>query len=209
VASTDQTGIRIHQFAPAEIDTVLADGSALRLRIATGYPVDGRVEVTVLAAPEREWSLSFRVPGWAGDVALEGPGEVERSDGRIGIRGAIPAGETVVLTLPVEPRITRPDRRIDAVRGCVAVEAGPLVYCLESVDAPAGADLAETSIPADIVPVRGEGDVLTVPVSFGAAASPTNLIPYHRWAERGSSTMRVWLPVQPDLTTPEGEEAHS
>jgi hypothetical protein len=51
--------------------------------------------------------------------------------------------------------------------------------------------------------------VLALPVAFGASASPTNLIPYHRWAERGSSTMRVWLPLQSDQTIPEGEEAHS
>jgi DUF1680 family protein len=209
VASTDETGIRIHQFAPAEIDTVLADGSPLRLRVATGYPVDGRVEVTVLVAPERTWSISFRVPSWAQNVTLEGPGEVELGDCRIALRGAIPAGETVVLTLPVEPRITHPDRRIDAVRGCVAVEAGPLVYCLESVDAPVGADLAEASVPVGAAPLRGDGDVLALPVAFGASASPTNLIPYHRWAERGSSTMRVWLPLQSDQTIPEGEEAHS
>ena len=36
------------------------------------------------------------------------------------------------------PRLTVPDPRIDAVRGCVAIERGPLVYCIETADLPAG-----------------------------------------------------------------------
>jgi DUF1680 family protein len=43
-----------------------------------------------------------------------------------------------VLELDLEPRLTRADPRVDAVRGCVAIERGPLVYCLEQVDHPGG-----------------------------------------------------------------------
>jgi DUF1680 family protein len=64
------------------------------------------------------------------------------------------------------------DAGIDAVRDCAAVERGPLVMCAESADSPARftSTLARRSVD--------------VP-----------LISYHRWATRGPSTMRVWLPV--------------
>ena len=41
-----------------------------------------------------------------------------------------------MLDLPLEARFTRADPRVDADRGCVALERGPLVYCLEAVDNP-------------------------------------------------------------------------
>ena len=44
------------------------------------------------------------------------------------------AGDELRLELPLAPRWTFPDPRVDAVRGCVAAERGPLVYCLESTD---------------------------------------------------------------------------
>ena len=45
-------------------------------------------------------------------------------------------GDRLVLTLPVDPRLTIADPRVDAARGCVAIERGPLVYCVESADHP-------------------------------------------------------------------------
>jgi hypothetical protein len=44
----------------------------------------------------------------------------------------------VTLELPLAPRLIAPHPRIDAVRGCLAIERGPLVYCVEGADAPAG-----------------------------------------------------------------------
>ena len=53
------------------------------------------------------------------------------------------AGDRIVLTLDMPVRVTEPDPRIDAVRGCVAIERGPIVYCVESADLPAGVDLED------------------------------------------------------------------
>jgi DUF1680 family protein len=105
------------------------------------------------------------------------------------------------------PRFTTGDPRIDAVRGCVAVERGPLVYCAES---PA-ADLDTLTVDATRAPVQDGTDVLVTarfrpaadePWPYTAAtaddpgpAVPIRLLPYHRWARRGPATMRVWLPV--------------
>jgi DUF1680 family protein len=42
----------------------------------------------------------------------------------------------VVLDLAMAPTLVEADPRADAMRGCVAIERGPLVYCLEGVDHP-------------------------------------------------------------------------
>ena len=129
------------------------------------------------------------------------------------LSGARPTGTRLRLELPVEPRLTLPDPRIDSLRSSVAVEAGPLVMCAESVDLPPGVSLREVGVAADGVPV-GTADTAEVPAAhtrsaddpwpYGPKESATAdreltlpLIPYHRWAERGPSEMRVWLPLLP------------
>ena len=91
---------------------------------------------------------------------------------------------------------------MDAVRGCVALERGPLVYCLESTDQEAGTSLAdvladpagaleERDAPGALdgaVVVRGTGKLLA------GAQAPLTFIPYHAWGNRGLATMRVWVP---------------
>lgn len=119
-----------------------------------------------------------------------------------------------MLSLPVQPRFTYPDPRIDAVRGCVAVERGPLVLAVESVDVPPGADLQGLHVDTTRPP-RSAGDRVSVRCRRldwpdhdwpyrGTAVPPAEavtepvevpLVAYHSWAKRGPSTMRVWLPA--------------
>ena len=102
------------------------------------------------------------------------------------------------------------------MRGCLVVERGPIVHCLESVDLAAATDGAVTDI-ADVrldpmTPLRiVDGSVVArfrpqhpatalwpygaEPVEPKETAVDVALVPYHDWAERGPSTMRVWLPA--------------
>src|SRR4029453_6844596 len=112
----------------------------------TGSPWHGRVTVEVVDAPGRPWTLSLRVPGWCRSAVLVGPGEEPPRAAEAGyaeLSRPWRAGDTVVLDLELPVRVTEPDPRVDAVRGCVAVERGPLVYCLESADLPPGVALEE------------------------------------------------------------------
>jgi len=126
-----------------------------------------------------------------------------------------------VLELPLAARLTRPHPRVDAVRGCLAVERGPLVYCLEQADLPAGVELADVGlVPGElreghepellggVVTVRAQG-VRSSPGGWegwpyrearpappAEAAEPLTLvaIPYFAWANRVPGPMRVWVP---------------
>ncbi|MBD7917710.1 glycoside hydrolase family 127 protein [Cellulomonas sp. Sa3CUA2] len=211
VASVDDSGVQLHQYAPATIRTELGGGRAVELEVSTAYPHDGRVVVRAVQAPADGWTLTLRVPSWAhGAQVTTGDGTTtDAAPGYVAVAG--PAqGTHVVLDLPVAARWTWADPRVDAVRGQVAVERGPLVMALESVDL--GTDVAHAVVTTQAPPVERDGQVL-VPVArrplpdvswpFGPqrAASPAvtdlvPLVPYHAWAERGPSTMRVWLPVE-------------
>jgi DUF1680 family protein len=219
IATTDDEGVQIHQYADAMIEAQLdahgedpsTPAAEARLRVATDYPDAGRITVTVIDGPQHPWTLTLRVPGWADRATLTTPdGEQSVSSGYVEVTRAFTPGETVVLDLDVRARWTWPDPRIDAVRGCVAVERGPLVMALESVDL--GVDTGPVCVDVS-QPPTDNGRTVTVQVAtmansavvwpYGStdhreadAARTAPLIPYHDWSSRGPSTMRVWLPVQ-------------
>ncbi|GGO21120.1 glycoside hydrolase family 127 protein [Micromonospora parathelypteridis] len=217
VATYDDEGIQLHQYLPGTIEHRLADGRDLRVSVATDYPHDGQIRVRIESDDDQPWSLTVRVPGWAsegatltiaGDTRPVGPGFV--TECRTWRRG-----DEVVLSLPVGPRFTHPDARIDAVRGCVAVEHGPLVLALESVDVPGVETVDElrvdTSQPPRLVNGRVtvrlrrvhprdhdwpyQTDAVESAPTVGESLDEVALVAYHDWANRGPSTMRVWLPT--------------
>ncbi len=213
LATADDDGVQLHQYAAGTVSAALPGGAAVRLTVTTRYPDDGVVAVTVDAA-DRPVELSLRVPGWASGATLAArggaPDPVE--PGRVTV--TVVAGDEVVLTLPVAPRVTVADPRIDAVRGCVAVERGPVLYCAESVDQP-DVDLDLVAVAPGVTPVEAGGVVelagLVAPAPDEAGSWPYDgaeprpepravtlrLTPYHSWGNRGVSTMRVWLPADP------------
>lgn len=203
VATGDARGVQIHHYAAGEIS-----GGGLVVRVETDYPWSGGVTATVVEGGEG--SLSFRVPPWAAGATLDGAAVLP---GYAVAEGVWRPGDVVRLDLPVAARWTSPDRRIDAVRGCAAVERGPLVYCAESAgDEPPLADV--TALASDPVERMVDG-VVEVDIKASLAAPDASgwpydsddrreagsevtlrLVPYHRWGNRGPATMRVWLPQQ-------------
>ncbi|MBS1906461.1 MAG: glycoside hydrolase family 127 protein [Actinobacteria bacterium] len=201
LATADDDGVQLHQYATGSVRTALPDGTRAAFDVATGYPVDGRIRVTVVE--DGEWTLTLRVPSWAngatmrmlpGGAAGAASAPEPAAPGTVPIRRDFRAGDVVELTLPIHPRATAADPRVDAVRGCVAIERGPEVLALESVDL--GAHVDEAVLAPGAVPVEQDG-VVRIPVALRSGGEPAavRLIPYHAWAQRGPSTMRVWIPT--------------
>jgi DUF1680 family protein len=114
-----------------------ADGR-LQLQVDTGYPWDGKVQITVLSSPDSPWELSLRIPEWCQEprVAVNGSvGVVDRDPGSyVKLERSWQDGDQVILEVPLRSRRTRASRDVDAVYGCSAIERGPLVYCIEQAD---------------------------------------------------------------------------
>ncbi len=215
LATKDERGVQLHQYAPARIETTLSDGEPMELEITTDYPRGGEVRVRILRAPTRPATLTLRVPAWAhGARLVDGADSREVGPGNARIERTFLPGTEITLTLPMAPRFSVPDPRIDAVRGSVAVERGPLVYCIESVDLPAGRHVDDVTVDPT-VPLREgvDGEVFASgglrdlgardwPYPELSSESPApaeqpvslRLHPYQQWGERGLTTMRVWLP---------------
>jgi DUF1680 family protein len=219
LATSDPTGVQLHQYASADLRAPVPGGTVL-LAVRTGYPWDGRVTVEVVEAPEGPWTLSLRVPGWCRSAVLSGPdGPEPRAVGAGYAELSRPwrAGEVALVKMQLPVRVTEPDPRVDAVRGCVAVERGPLVYCLESADLPPGTQLEElrwdprrepaavprpdlgdgfvgVTVPVVRGPAAGAAPAGPGPAGDGAAGLSAGAVPYFAWANRGAEAMRVWIP---------------
>ena len=145
LSSTDGHGIQLHQYAAGTYRGETSGGPAV-VSVNTDYPWDGRITVAIEEAPTASvpWTLSLRIPQWCTGFTVQHADQTldEASapvdDGWLRLTRTWQPGERVVLELDMEPRLTKADPRVDAVRGCVAIERGPLVYCLEQVDHPGG-----------------------------------------------------------------------
>ncbi|MFJ4784924.1 glycoside hydrolase family 127 protein [Streptomyces sp. NPDC088794] len=202
MASGDAEGLQLHQYA-----TGVYEAGGGRVRVETDYPWRGRIEVTVEAAPaDADWTLSLRIPSWCPDftaTAPNGDSPAETVPGWLRLRRRWHPGDSLTVDLDLSPRLTLPDARVDGVRGCVAIERGPLVHCLEGEDQRAGIPFEELTLPHDAhLSARHEPELLggvTVVTAdgrsrAGADVVPLTAVPYHVWANRGAGPMRVWIP---------------
>jgi len=213
VYATGPDGVYVNLFAESAA-TLEVEGCPLRLTQSTRYPWEGRV--TIAVDPERplEATLCLRVPGWARNepvpsdlyrVAATDPAEptlrvnaqpvelrVENGYARLHRRWE--KGDSVELDLPMPIRrvLAHPAVKDDA--GRVALQRGPLVYCVEGVDH--GGQALNLGLADDAaLAAEYRADLLggvTVIRGDGLTA-----IPYYAWGNRGDGEMAVWLVRRP------------
>jgi DUF1680 family protein len=165
----------------------------------------------VLAAPPAARELALRIPAWSANSSVKINNFPERTvvpeAGYLRLNQEWSPGDEIVLRLDMTPRWAYPDRRVDAVRGCAAIERGPLVYCAEQADqlvrldelaVRPGARLTEHEVTLD-----GIGRTIQVSVAARHVPPPPEqpavrvsavTIPYFQWDNRGPGAMSVWLP---------------
>ena len=211
VATASADGVRIELLTGAAIRTSLGN-RRVGLDVDTDYPRRGQVRIRITESDGAPWRVSIRVPSWARGATLTVDGQARPvQPGYAEAEKPWRPGDEILLDLPIAPRWTFPDPRLDAVRGTVAVERGPVVYCAESIDLPADHDLDRLAVLTGAPPEDGD-DAVTVPViaaatdpspwpysaerppSTGDTARRLRLIPFHARANRGPALMRVFLP---------------
>ena len=216
--------LHIHHFTGASISTGLAGGT-FAVDMSTSYPWSGAVTWKVTSAPAAECGLAIRIPGWSTSLSFLLNGSPVATSARHGyliIRRHWQPGDVVTCDFAALPRLTYPGRRIDALRGTVALERGPLVYCFEQADQPDGLDLEDIAVTPgelhdDEWPLPGIGS--TVRVTAEAVSLPpagdnglpyteataetaageqvtATAIPYFQWDNRDGRAMRVWMPLR-------------
>ena len=219
---SNERGLWVNLYGANTLDTRLPQGQ-LRLEEATDYPWDGNVTFTIRQAPAGTFSIFLRIPGWcdkAGVTVNGRPVVLSTQPGRYAeMHRSWSPGDILELHLGMRAQLIEANPLVEETRGQVAVRRGPIVYCLESPDLPAGESIFDVALPwkTDLHPMPMtigktrltalEGDASLLPAGNGRLyqelpATPlktirVRLIPYYAWANRGPSDMTVWMDLAP------------
>ena len=223
--STSADGIYVHLYDNSELDWHLENGIGVKVAQRTNYPWDGNVEIKVTPAEARDFTVYLRIPGWtnSAQVAVNGKSVSGVKPGSyLPIQRRWSAGDVVKLTLEVVPQVIEANPRVADDTGRVALQRGPLIYCLEGVDQPAGVALTDVAInpgrrPAERFQAEFRSDLLGgmitlhhqgvvyesqaperslyepyVEGSLKTRQVALTFIPYYAWANRQATSMQVW-----------------
>lgn len=219
--SKSENTIWVNLYGAGSLSTTLPDGQQIRINQETDYPWNGHVRLNIEQCGSKEVSLKLRIPGWAANSKVRINNRLSDAQPQSGsyfvIHRAFKPGDVVDLDLPMPVRLMEANPLVEEDLNQVAVQRGPVVYCLESPDLPAGARISNVVIPAKIklsarfdpallggiTVIEGRGQVRQPVVWQGnlyrdalpAATKTINLrlIPYFAWQNRGPSEMSVWL----------------
>lgn len=232
-----ENDLYVNLFSSNETEIKLNSGS-VKLHQETNYPWDGKIKLVL--APQnssQEFSLRVRIPGWAQDKPI--PSDLykfvnnKESQILITVNGnSVPLniengyalinrkwseGDVVELILPMEVKEIIANENVEADKGKIALQRGPLVYAAEWKDNNGGIVhnilLPEkTNLTTEFKPDLLNGVVVIKGKAFGCKMDDKkNLeksgqdfmaIPYYSWAHRGKGEMSVWLAKDENAVRP-------
>ena len=193
--------------------TLQVNGKPVTLKQETAYPYSGEVKLVIEEA-NQPFTMKVRIPGWAHNEAMPSDlyafadglqsqysvkinGEViktELQQGYCSISRDWKTGDVVELSLDLQPRLVKANNQVEADRGRVAVQCGPIVYCAESPDNEQSIGsitlngLTQLKVEWQPEKLHGINQIVT--------DNGVTLIPYYAWAHRGVSDMEVWIPFE-------------
>src|SRR5579859_1444218 len=225
--STSKDGIYLHLYDNSELNWQLENGVGLKVTQKTKYPWDGNVEISVAPAQPADFTFYLRVPAWTesasvsvNDSAIGGA----KAGSYLPIARNWKTGDVIRAKFEMTPQALEANPNVIDDLGRVAIQRGPLIYCLEELDQPQGTvltdvavDLAEghgarfheefrSDLLGGAVVLHQEG-VLYERDRSGASLYarfdgtpvktrpvPLTFIPYYAWSNRQPSSMEVWTP---------------
>jgi uncharacterized protein len=210
--------------------TAKVSGKQVKVEVVTEYPWHGQVLLKPRLEGSARFDLRLRVPGWCRGATVKVNGEnaqAKTDRGYLVLSRDWRTGDEVELNLPmpIERVAANPNVKQNANR--LAIQRGPLVYCVEACDQPepisslylpAAAKLEARRDPqllGGVVVIQGAAAVApemdwtrTLYRSLPASTpAPLTAIPYYAWDNRKAGHMQVWLPVAPPMPAAGGLEA--
>ncbi len=227
-ATTDRS-IYVNLFVGSSTNLSLANGS-VNVKMATNYPWDGKINLQIDPVKKSFFGLYLRIPGWMqGKTYTNGLYEYDNfkannytikvngkevvtkvESGYLVIEREWKMGDQVTYDLPMQVNrlVSSADLKFDNNR--VAIQRGPMVYCVEGADndnkawnfiLPSTVDFEisdQTILDEPIKALSAMVPLLSVSAdgsSLQTEKKKITAIPYYTWANRGKNEMQVWLPT--------------
>ncbi|MGM9703573.1 MAG: glycoside hydrolase family 127 protein [Prevotella sp.] len=225
--------------------TLDVKGKKVTIEQSTEYPWNGDIAIKVNGSKAGQWAMKVRIPGWVRNevvpsnlyeftdnvrpqynITVNGnavDGKLT-DDGYFTIDRKWKKGDVVRVHFDMDPRTVRANNNVEADRGYVAIERGPIVYCAEWPDnnfdimgalvnqspkmtVEDGTLHAKHAKEADyyIKVIKTDAQLLSFDKQgrLNTKDVKLSLIPYYAWCHRGSGKMRVWLSQDLSSSRPE------
>jgi len=235
VYATHNSDVYINLFM-ANTSEIKVNGKQVVFKQSTTYPWNGDVNLEVIPKAKQDFNLKIRIPGWVQGAVV--PGNLYSYADKKALRYAVKVngqfvestlnkgyftinrtwvkGDKVEIHFDMEPRTVKAHQAVEADRGRVAVERGPVVYCAEWPDN----DFSVLSVILNKKPeftvdnkpdllyginmIHTDAQILSYDTRGRLVAKDVklNMIPYYAWAHRGNGEMAVWLSNDLSSTRP-------
>lgn len=224
--------VYVNLFVQSEATVSLDNGKQMKIAQTTGYPWDGKVKINIEETTAGQATIKIRIPGWAKNhpapsdlysyldqnddsvrLYLNGAQtDYQEEKGYMVVSRKWKAGDELSFEFPMNVRRVVASDKVNDDKGKVALERGPIVYCLEGPD---NDEEVQSSIVSDTASVAARKDTTTFAAlpnhdmmvldingeeknysSEGTVTvTPKKLkaIPYYAWANRGAEKMEVWM----------------
>lgn len=221
--SIEKGGVYVNLYGGNTLNTNIEGVGEITLTQKTDYPWGGAVNISVdKLKGKKQFEIKLRVPDWCTEGAkITVNGEEQNIETKAGTYATVnrtwKKGDVVSINMPMRTRIVEANPLVEESRGQVAVQRGPIVYCLESNDL-GGLSIDDIAIPLDakFTPVDMTIDGSRIKALEGEVINRSEaswkgqlyreattkkqmvkvrLIPYYAWGNRGKSEMTVWMPV--------------
>lgn len=239
--ATQENSIFVNLYI-ASHSTIGLRGDTVRLEQETGYPWDGTVKLTLHPTKSSNFALKLRIPGWAQEEPVPGSdlyafarplaepvvltvngkkAAVKAQEGYVTIQQEWKDNDQVEIAFPMEVRRVKANEKVRADRGLLAVQRGPVMYCLEGPDTedqhvfnkylPENAAFTCRFVKDKlngIMELETTAHELNKDAGSGSVSDrevPVKLIPYATWNNRGPAEMAVWVAASAPMARPEPE----
>jgi hypothetical protein len=230
IYGVSEKDIYVNLFIGSSTSLTIQD-TKVELRQITAYPWNGKVSLEVKPSKKSSFTLRIRIPGWLKGLAVPGDlyqfKEIKQVQLPILLNGvSVPyteesgyalierewkMGDIITFELPMDIKRVTARPELKAANNRVALQRGPLIYCVEGTDNEGKAwnfilpdneaikanfdekmlgGLMKLQFSAPTVKISADGlDVSTSKQNITA-------IPYFSWCNRGQTPMQVWLPTK-------------
>ena len=220
--SSDPSGIWVHLFAGNDA-TLEINGRPVKIHQETMYPWDGAVLLEIMQEKPQTFTLHVRLPEWCEKYELKVNGMKQplkpSEDGYFAITREWKTGDQVTYVMDMPVRAVWANPAVRQLQARVAIQRGPIVYCLEGTDHnnivldrisvdPADVEKFSVEYKPDLLGgvtvLEGKGFLMEETADWGnmlyrSGVAPMDVpvkltaIPYCTWDNREPGEMRVWL----------------
>jgi len=232
IYAKSEDAIYVNLFVGSNTTIPLKSGN-VNVKMETNYPWEGKVKLMIDPVKKGKFSILIRVPGWDREQAI--PGDLYRGiyppddrilivklngtripaninkDGYVSISNEWKKGDILETEFPMEPLRITSKEELKQDKGRIAIQRGPIVYCIEGADNNGKAwnviipentkfeTIDYKVLDENVKALTAEVPVVTVGedgLSLKTEKKKIIAIPYYTWANRGKNEMQVWLPTK-------------